>query len=404
MSESGVSQPFDPRLMAGLIVAGILAFLGFFVLSAYAGDLRSGRDGRAHPLSVSAIGYKGLVDLVGYSGGKAELGRIPAQLDTEDLVVVTIDEATDKRDLAALLERRGAKATLLVLPKWTVGPHPLRRSWVTEQGAGAGQGAARLLPEFLPADVRYEKSAGRVRGRGFLADWGEAPPPRVVQTIGSSDKFEPLLVTGRGGTVLAQSTDRGQLYLLADPDLINNQGLRDRERARNALKLITMLNSTGAESVVFDLTLSGFRPNERNLLKLAFEPPFVALTVAVLITALLAGLHGLAGFGPRTAERRAIALGKAALVENSAGLVRLARREHRIGGHYADVVRDSAAHAAGAPASLSGPALESYLDRISKPGTARFSDLAAPMRGAADRDSMLAAARALFQWKKDITR
>ncbi|MDP8913529.1 MAG: hypothetical protein M3N39_08140, partial [Pseudomonadota bacterium] len=75
-------QLFNLRLVAALIAAGIAAFAAFMLLAAYAGDFRSGRDGRAHALSVAAVGFKGVVDLVGYSGGTAHLVRSEEELGT----------------------------------------------------------------------------------------------------------------------------------------------------------------------------------------------------------------------------------------------------------------------------------------------------------------------------------
>jgi hypothetical protein len=116
---------------------------------------------------------------------------------------------------------------------------------------------------------------------------------------------------------------------------------------------------------------------------------------------LLAGLHGAFRFGPASSEGRAVALGKAALVENSAGLFRLARREAAVGPAYADLIRESAAHASGVGPSLHGEALDLYLDRVSPP-EATFSLLAGRAAAARNRFDLLAAARALFSWKKDL--
>jgi hypothetical protein len=403
VSATAASQPFNPRLIAGLVAAGILAFIGFVVLTAYSGNFRSGRDGRAHALSVSAVGFKGLVDLVNLTGGDAALARADDLFDSEDLVVVTVNEETEKAALAELLERREAKATLLVLPKWAVQPHPFRRAWVTKLGAGSTFPLGRALPDWLELELdRLDKVGAPLVGREFLEGVRMPPPHEIVQTV-AGESLEPLLTAGTNRIVLARVAEQGPLYILADPDLLNNQGLRDRERARAAVALLDQLNSTDAESVIFDLTLSGFG-EQQSMLRLAFEPPFLALTVAVLIAGLLAGLHGVASFGPRAREARAIALGKAALVDNSAGLVRLARREHRVGSHYADVVRDAAAHDAGAPATLSGADLEAYLDRVGRPGAPPFSELASAVRAAGDPQTLLGAARALFQWKKDMAR
>ncbi|HEX8401213.1 MAG TPA: DUF4350 domain-containing protein [Allosphingosinicella sp.] len=404
MSAREGGQPFDPRLIAGIAAAGILAFIGFFVLSAYAGNFSSGRDGRAHALSVSAVGYKGMVDLIGLTGGDTTLVRQDALLDDEALLIATLEENTSAKRLQALLDRRAGKATLLVLPKWMVQPHPFRPSWVAKVGPAPPFATQALLPKSLKLAVAHKPTEpAPLVGQSFLEGFDILPAGDEIWQTVSGPGLEPLLTGSGGSAVLARVVDRGPLYILADPDLINNRGLRDPRRARAALKLIDQLNSTDAESVMFDLTLSGFGETQ-SMLRLAFEPPFVALTVCLLAAGLLAGLHGIAHFGPRSHEARAIALGKAALVDNSAGLVRLARREHRVGAHYADLVRAQAAHNAGAPVQLSGAELDSYLDRVGPAAGPRFSELASAVRASGDPDNLLGAARALFRWKKDMTR
>jgi hypothetical protein len=202
--------------------------------------------------------------------------------------------------------------------------------------------------------------------------------------------------------MLAQIGD-GPLYVLADPDLMNNHGLKDRATALAAVQILGRLNSTDSQSIIFDLTLNGFGKSP-SVLKLPFEPPFLALSLALFIAVLLAGLHGAFRFGPEAREERAIAFGKLALVDNSAGLIQLAHREHRTGGAYVDLVRDSAAQASGAPPSLRGEALDDYLDRLSEQDGVSFTSLAESLRQASDRFQLLSAARALFQWKKDYIR
>ena len=152
--------------------------------------------------------------------------------------------------------------------------------------------------------------------------------------------------------------------------------------ARAALALIDGLNATDARSVNFS-TFSD-RPEaaaarQPSLIRLAVEPPFLAMTLALIAAALLAGLHGAVRFGQPRREERAIALGKAALVENSAGLIRLARREARLGAAYADVVRRRHRPRGRRPACaerrgarrLSRPAVERRRPQILEPGERR---------------------------------
>jgi len=202
--------------------------------------------------------------------------------------------------------------------------------------------------------------------------------------------------------LLAQLGERPH-YVLADPDLLNNHGLADPARAQAALALLDRLNAPGETAIGFDLTMNGYGTGQSSgsLLRTAFEPPFLAMTLALFVAALLAGLHGAFRFGPARREERAIAFGKAALVENSAGLIRLAGREARLGGAYADVMRQEMARATAAPAHLQGDDLDRYLNRLAREGP-NFSELAADLDRAPDRHSLMSAAKRLWEWRKTV--
>jgi len=224
-----------------------------------------------------------------------------------------------------------------------------------------------------------------------------------VQTISGGD-LTPLVTLPDGGILVARLGE-GPHFVAADPDLFNNQGIRDPARAAAALALIDRLNPRENGPIAFDLTVNGLSGDKsRSLLRTALEPPFLAMTLALVIAAILAGLHGAFRFGQPRREERAIAFGKATLVENSAGLIRLARREARLGGAYAEVIRQDAARLSGAPGALQGDALDAYLDRMTKGDRAPFSALASRLAHARDRYELVAGARALFSWKKDIIR
>lgn len=391
-------SPFNPRTLAALIAAGVVAFLLYMVLSAYADDFRSGEDGRAHALSTSAVGFRALVRTIEAGGGRAEMIRGGDEQTGEDLMVVMLDRGVDAEALAALRSRRHNRPTLFVLPKWEVTADADRPAWVRRIGLRDPGGTAMLLRPLGGGRVSLRPSGGRIEGADMLKGFS-APAPANVQTI-DGDALMPLAIVRDGGAVLAEIGDEPH-YILADPDLLNNQAFASREGALAALQLIDLLNAEGAERVDFDLTLSGFGQT-RNALRLAFDPPFLPLTLALLLAGILAGLHGAVRFGTPRAEGRAVAFGKAALVENSAGLFRIARREHTVGGAYAEVVRENAAFDSGAHLALSGGELDAYLDRLTPPGQPRFTEVAARLLEARNRAELLAAARALYQWKKDL--
>jgi hypothetical protein len=393
------SGPFSARTIAALVAAGIVAFAAFVVLAAYAGDFRTGRDGRGHALSVSGIGFAGLVELIGYAGGTATIVRSERGLDREDLLVAIVEESTDAARIKALIDSRGAKATLIVLPKWLVMADQSHPGWVKRIALLPGAMVASRLSSLAPMKLIRTRGSGRTAtGLGLLENISP-PVPAIAQGL-EGKGFTPLLAAPNGGALLGRYGDR-PIYILADPDLMNDLGLKDPGTARAALATLDTLNATGARTIAFDVTLNGLGASPSPL-KLMFEPPFLALTLALFAAALLAGLHGAFRFGPERREARAIAYGKSALVENSAALIRMARREHRVGPAYADLVRDLAARDSAAPPRLEEAALDSYLDRISPASGPVFTALAARIRAAGDSAELLAAARALFLWKKDI--
>lgn len=401
------AQVFNPRVAIGLIAAGIAGFVALMLLAAYGGGAAPRGDGRAHALSGSAVGFKGLVRLVG-EFHDTRLIRSDFDFDTDNLVVVALEEQSRPEDLRRILDQRRGRATLIILPKWATVADPARRGWVRSIGPFLGPAAEPAIDGDI--DVRMPGESDRparvAEGEDILSGLG-VPVPRLAQSVAGKSLVPLVPLPGVEGAALVARIGDQPHYILADPDLMNNQGLDDPATARAALALVELLNSTDADAVEFDLTLNGLgsaSASGASLLRLAFEPPFLVMTLALFAAALLAGLHGAARFGPVRREPRAIAFGKTALVENSAGLIRLAEREASLGAAYADVVRHEAARATAAPYWLQGEELDLYLDRLRRAQPRSFSELAADLCHARDRHSLLAAARALFQWKKDIVR
>ena len=392
-------SPFNPRTVVAIIAAGVVAFLLYTVLAAYADSFRSGQDGRAHALSNSAVGFHALVQTIERSGGNARLIRTTEEHDGEDLLVAMLERRTSPQALADLLERRADQPTLIVLPKWeVVGDEEARTGWVRRVALRAPRETAQLLQQVGGGTLTHASSGGGIKGSDYLEGF-QAPAPETTQTI-DGENLMPLASDGNGRAVLVQIGERPH-YILAEPDLLNNQGFRTREGAGAAMDLLFLLNSEGASEIGFDLTLSGLGET-RNALRLAFDPPFLPLTLALLLAGILAGFHGAVRFGTAREEGRAVAFGKSALVENSAGLFRMARREHKVGAAYAELVRENAAADSGAHLALSGGELDAYLDRLSPAGRPTFTELAGRLAKARNRAELLSAARALYQWKKEL--
>ncbi|HEX5182081.1 MAG TPA: DUF4350 domain-containing protein [Allosphingosinicella sp.] len=391
----GAESAFRPAIMGLIVAIGILAFIAMLVLGAYAPDLRSGHNGGAHALSNSATGYSGLVRLAEATGRNPIIVRNAPMLDTDDLVVLTPESGTT--DMSKALEARGDKPTLIVLPKWATIPDKSHSGWVRAVG---------VVPTFDPEGVlapQYKLKVGREYSRGAPLKTVPAlgPPemrftaPGALQTA-SGPGFKPIIADQAGHGVLLQYGDK-RFYVLADPDLISNRGISDEHQAAAALAMLDYLNSAG-KTVSFDVTLNGLG-HSPSPLRLAFDPPFLATTLAIAAALLLAALQALTRFGAARRPERALAFGKAALLDNSAALVRQAGREASLGARYAEMIRERAIAIFGVPQRLQGKAVDDYLDALA--GDEPFSKLAEAAGGARHRDDLLAAARALHSWQKE---
>ena len=406
MSDRAAQKVFSPVVAAWLLVAGVFAFSAYMVLSAFAPDLRTGFDGGPHALSRSAIGFAGLVRLL-KSEDEAVLvsRRTPAaQGPTPGLTVVTPGIASDGD---ALAKRIANGRMLIVLPKWTVAPDPKTLGWVEPFSVVAPDQVQRLLKPALSTVTigRRDDTAPLKLVRADAPTQGMTTAPIVhLQVIRAAASLRPVLTDAAGEVVLASDAD-GRVFVLSDPDLLNTRGLRDLATARAASALIDRLKLGGrGGAVVFDVTLNGF-DSPPNLLKLAFEPPFLGATLCLFAASLLMGLHAVNRFGAPRREDRVFALGKQALADNSAALIRAAKREPRMAARYLDLTRAAVVRALGA-GRLPPDQVDAFLDRVAERLGARrrLSDLARAANTAKDRAEALDAARALHEWRLEMTR
>jgi hypothetical protein len=240
-----------------------------------------------------------------------------------------------------------------------------------------------------------------LRGTGVVFAEGTYLPLAEIeglQTL-SGDGWIPLLVDEQGQGVLVRSKKTPYLYVLADPDLLNTQGLAKLDNARAGMAVVDALR--GDQGVIFDVTLNGYA-RARDLWRMMLEPPWLAATLCALAAALLMGIHALARFGPVQAKGRAFALGKRALVDNSAGLIRMAGREHELAPAYAALTRALIGQAAG---GQHANADAQWLHRLARLRQADDPEaLEAEADRARSRDDLMAVARKLYRWRLEMTR
>ncbi len=392
---------FSPRAILALVIVGIVSLAGLAVLSAYAPDLRGGQDGRAHALSKSAVGYAGAPIFMKAAGAPVVVSRTRPSRPSESTVILTPETGLSAKELQAYPKGR---LTLIVLQKWGTAPDPIRRGFVRKMGVLQGErGLTALLASYAKTTtLSYRKGRSRPVLRGVSGPFLEAQPMRLgeidsLATI-SGEGWTPLLVDETGRGVLVRSTKTPSIWVLAEPDLLNNQGLASRDTARAALAIFEAAGA-GERPLLFDVTLNGYERG-RGLGRLMLEPPWLAATLIAVAAGVLMGFHALARFGQPRRRGRAVALGARALVDNSADLFRAARKEHELAPAYAALTRAAVMRRAGGH-----NAEEGWLEELAaRRGAAAPGELAAEAEAAATRDDLLATARKLYEWRGEMTR
>jgi len=403
---------FKPAVATGIVLVGVFAFCLFFIGTALDNGGREDLDGGAHTLSKSAVGYAGAADLIKRMGRPVMIARGPVRqgADQSAVMVLTIDKGDPKTNLQTLPTTEGFQGPILaIIPKWETRPMPRKLGWVGKAGLRDVPIDQWIGPTREGPKIRLERGSGRrthrlsaINADGVVQRTVATGVIETFQTLRPGAGWRPLVVDDTGGVVLMVSRD-DSLYVLSEPDLFNNHGIADLANARAGLFVLGEFSPPG-EAVIFDVTLNGFE-RARSLLKLMFQPPFLAATICAFAAALLMIWHGFFRFGREAAVVREFALGKRALADNQAALIKMARREHRLGGRYGVVIRDLAARAVGAPKDLTPEQLDAFLDRLGSGGRTSWplSTLRSDIETARDSTDLVKAAHRLHHWRLEIS-
>jgi hypothetical protein len=212
------------------------------------------------------------------------------------------------------------------------------------------------------------------------------------------------VLTDAGGDVVMAQAPGSRIFVLADPDLLNTQGLGNLDTLAAAVTIMRTLRIADGP-LIFDVSLNGYK-SERSALRLMFDPPFLAVTLCFVAAVALAGLQAAFRFGPVRRSERVLALGKEALTDNSAQLIRIARREPNMAPGYVALTQKAAGRAVGAPRELTGDALTRFLDRMAAqrglPDT--LKGLSAEAGHVPGRAGLTALAARLYRWRLEMTR
>jgi hypothetical protein len=395
---------FAQRTIVWLIAVGGLSFLSAIVLVAFGEDLLPTGTVQANAYSESAIGHMAFVETLRALGIPVLVSRSDSALKAgpNDLLIAAEPPAEQKDDeyLLGLLE---ADRALLVLPKWRAVPDFNNRRWAVQ--------VVRLPSETVDDVLRIVAKNGSTKTVQREIDWKSnrfgreaslAQPQLMI-----SDGLIPLIDSNLGVLLGEAEDSHGRLWVLSDPDLISNQGLKRGDNAIIAVGMVQELLAPGG-SVIVDEVIHGFR-RDRSLWRALFEFPIIIITINALAAVAVLLWTATGRFGSPIPVEPPLKAGKTTLIGNAAGLLQFGGHRAEILGRYLAVTFADVASRVHAPPQLAGAALDQWLERIGKarhvqgaPVQLRREAEFASAAGRADDRRLLHVARDLHRWKREM--
>jgi len=398
---------FSGRMLVGWIAAAVVTFAATLFFMGRGDDSKSGSDTVGpSTFSRSAIGHAGLAEtlrVLGLSVVKSQYNSLE-KLGEGGLLVIAepgVTLGTQER-LAPLLE---AKTVLLVLPKWLGTPSDKHAGWIDYAALVPRIGADQILNlAVAQAEVARLETAGSWSKNELGHEPTLTSPVQVIRGGG----LRPIVADG-DDVLVGELADRGRrLWVLADPDVIENHGLGEGDNAAFAVALVNALRR-GDGGVVFDETVHGYVARPANPLRLMFQFPFIVVTLQGLMAVALLLWATLGRFGAPETAPAALGSGKQGLVENAAKLLGFAGYHQRMVRRYIQATLRDVARQLHAPRGLSEIALLDWLQRVGQARDAGIDCVALYRETETVVESrrggitaLIPIARDIHQWKREI--
>jgi hypothetical protein len=401
---SASAGPFPVITLILLIVIGLGSFAGATYLEVFDDGSGEPMTTDANSFSRSAIGHRAFVAALRKLGVPVEISRFRT-LDKvgQGNLLLVLEPDLGEAGKAVLSGMVDAPHALLVLPKWLGHRDPDKPIWVDRMKLRDNDAPQEVLDQIISGAAVVRRSDALVQNSDRFGGSLRIVDPQYI------DKGDlGALILTKDGTLLGKiDTGPNQVWVLSDPDLINNFGLDESENGVVALNIVRALLPPGG-TVIVDETAHGFevRPN---LLRTLLRPPFLPVGIAFIAALLVLGWAGASRFGAPQREGEALAAGKLTLVNSTAQLLRIGAGRMVLLQSYRRLVL------ADAIAELHGPTLNdemqqaAWLDRAAahRGLTARVEPVlkdiqAQELAGRLDPGRALRLALDLYRWKQEI--
>jgi hypothetical protein len=291
-----------------------------------------------------------------------------------------------------------------VLPKWTGLPSRKKSAWLGEAALLPPVAVDWALHLVAPRADSLEVASAAWTTNAFSTAPNLEAPIHLIRGGG----LRPI-IGDKDGMLLGEVPSRGRIvWVLADPDFIDNHGLAHAGNAALAVAVIQRLRGRSGH-VVFDETIHGFVTEPASPVLLLFRFPFVMATIQAAIAIALLLWATLGRFGAPQPSPPATGAGRQALLLNIAKLVEFTgHQEVMVKRYVVETVRD-VARQLHAPRGLSTAKLTAWLERV---GAARSVETdCGPLIAEAEAlgqgrrrnpASLVRLAREIHRWKGEI--
>lgn len=411
MNPPATQGPAFSRTALTLVVGAIAASLvGMVLLSVFLDDITGRPSASSDGYSVSAIGHHGLVDVLEELDIPVVVSRHASGAKAQDGLLIVAEPVVPEDDAEAAEKLRAlvtsAPSVLVVLPKWSGPPSSDNRRWIGGLSPVDNAEVISVLRALGEEGDPVFVEPGKIDADQFdlgVPNFELHDRFRVAQLVNTEEAA--AFGFGAHALVWAVDVEDTQVFILSDPDVLNNAGLARPGNARFAVQLVDTLRRGGP--VVFDETLHGYA-EEPSLWKALFRFPLALVTMHVVLLMIVVVWAGLGRFGPARGAPPALAAGKEYLVRNTAALLRVAGHHgHALERYFAAAI-EAVKHDLHAPRELSSVDVPAWLERVraARGGTIPYGTLRDEVAEAVrtrNARAVLAAADRVHRWRLEMT-
>jgi hypothetical protein len=396
-------SPFEPRIVVALVAALVALLATSLLLTGAARERANGNLVGANTYSRSAVGHLGLFDVLQKLDYRVVRGQhdVPAQLGTNGILILAepsgaVSGSPGNNDLLK------AESILVVLPKWDVRRSAERQDWIGEAWLSRPSAAQAILQSVVGTGdiVRVTKPSG-FRNSVSIPNPTISAPTQLIK----NSTLRPIVASADGILLGEFREGRRRVWVLADPDPIENHGIDKGDNLAFATAVIYAMLSGKPGTLVFDETLHGLEHSPPRALNFLFEFPYNLIALQVVAAVALLLMASVGRFGTPETPDRVLHAGKHDLIGNTASLIDHAGHHAAIERRYIGMVLQDAGRLLRAPRQLNDYELAVWLDRTGAARGLRSDCVALLERVAAtsqDLVSLFTEARAIHAWRKDI--